>query len=329
MQEQENAFITQQANDWLVKLETHALSEEDEARFIAWLTSDERHGEAFQKAEETWQLMQRSAAETNMAAQSEFPQVATVEIQNKKGWPAWPAIAASLVLVLFSSLWWESLYFSAQSDYLTSTGERQVIELSDGSVLTLNTDSAVTIDFTAEVRQVDLLKGEIHIQVAPDRARPLSIEAGDLKATALGTAFIVKRDNKLGPLVVVTEHQVKVQSIAEPKKETVLQEGQEVTLLEGRQTFTVVEQVDVERSRAWLSGNYIFNNATLEEVLDEVDRYIGAKIILRDKQLAKLKVSGILDLDSPRESLKDLRTPLGINITEVTPLLIFVEKGSE
>ena len=56
------SFIKQQANQWLVKLETDSMADGDEERFVEWMEQDERHGQAFYQAEQTWKLMAEAGA---------------------------------------------------------------------------------------------------------------------------------------------------------------------------------------------------------------------------------------------------------------------------
>jgi len=324
MQEQGNTFIIQQANDWLVKLETGDMLAGDEERFVAWLEQDERHGEAFYQAEQAWQLMHqaeqgqpdKSIPETNLS-------------QMKASWfkrHIMP-IAAVVLLSFVSMFWWQNVYFSLFSDYYTLTGQRLEQSLPDGSVLTLNTDSAIDIRFDQNTRLIEVLSGEVYVEVAPNQPRPFVVKAGSMKVTALGTAFIVKHAAKQEPIVTVTEHSVRVESTKSVETQLVLKEGQQVALLQKGERLTSIKNVNGTLAKAWTKGKYVFQDKTFETVIAELNRYYDGKMIIRDNSLGKQLISGVLDLDKPLESLENLILPLRAKTTKITPYVILINKS--
>lgn len=311
-------FIRQQANDWVVKLETDSMTDGDEARFVEWMEQDERHGEAFYEAEQTWQLMQQVKQE----------QVAQVEVK-QSSWllQSLMPIAATVLIVVSSMLWWQDLYFATMSDHYTKTGQRLEQRLSDGSELILNTDSAVDIQFSDNKRLVKVLSGEVYVTVAPDKTKPFVVQIGDMQVTALGTEFIVRKDNNEQPSVVVTEHSVKVESTESSQVNLVLNQGYKVSLDENTETLSKVQAVDIEQAQSWRAGRYVFRDQSLQQVVDELSRYYDGKIVIRDKELQQQKVSGVLDLDDPRNSLNNLARSLAIKVNSLSPYLLLLEKS--
>ena len=324
MQQQDNAFIEQQANDWLVKLETGDMSAGDEERFVNWLEQDERHGEAFYQAEQTWQLMHQAEKEI-IEETTQCHSVKQVQASWFKRY--FMPIAATVLLTFFSSFWWQDAYYSTFSDHYTLTGERSVHSLSDGSILTLNTDSAIDIKFDEHTRLIEVLAGEVYVEVAPNKDRPFIAKAGSMKVTALGTAFIVKRVAKSDPVVTVTEHSVKVESEKSKDTKLVLEEGQQVTLQQNSEQLTTVKQVNSNQEKAWTQGKYVFQDKSFEKVISELNRYYNGKMIIRDDSLRSQLISGVLDLDKPLESLENLALPLRAKTTKITPYVILISKA--
>lgn len=64
-----------------------------------------------------------------------------------------------------------------KADYRTGTGEQATTTLADGSVLQLNTQAAVAVQYTDTTRRVDLLDGEAVFRVMKDAARPFLVQA--------------------------------------------------------------------------------------------------------------------------------------------------------
>ena len=327
--QQDLSFIQQQAYQWLVKLESQGLSAEDEAHFVAWMEQDERHGEAFYQAEQTWQLMHQAANESGTAETN--PTLANPTLANPDNLTNIPLlrrlmpVAASLLVAITLFLFWQPLYFSVVADHYTATGDRFETELTDGSVITLNTDSAIRLEFDEQQRRIHLLEGELYVEVAKEAARPFVIEMGNYTVTALGTEFIVKNTPEQAPSVVVTEHSVRVENIENQNQHVVLQQGQKVHITE-TEPLSDVQRIDIEQAQSWRSGRYIFKSQPLGEVLAELDRYYEGVIVIRDKELAQKRVSGVLNLDEPSVSLNNLASSLALDVIRLSPYLQLVEK---
>ena len=172
-----------------------------------------------------------------------------------------------------------------------------------------------------------MLAGEVYVEVAPNQPRPFVVKAGSMTVTALGTAFIVKHVAKKDPVVTVTEHSVKVESEKSPQTQLILQEGQQVALLQKGEKLTSIKNVNGTLAKAWTRGKYVFQDKPFETVIAELNRYYDGKMIIRDNNLGKQLISGVLDLDKPLESLENLTLPLRAKTTKITPYVILINKS--
>src|SRR5690606_34920469 len=103
---------------------------------------------------------------------------------------------------------WAVLLSGGQT-YATAVGEQRRIELTDGSVVHLNTRSRLEVAFTDGARDIRLLEGEATFTVEGDPARPFSVHAGTNIIRAIGTQFNVLR-RPSGTTVQVIEGEVRV-----------------------------------------------------------------------------------------------------------------------
>lgn len=371
--------IQQQANDWLVKLETGAMEPGDEDRFVVWLENDESHSQAFYEAEQIWQTMHQvspakltisdSVSEKASAKTPKNPVVALSQdavnskdavyskdvvrplrthhqepISGKtisgKTTPTQPApspiekfvrvllpLAATFILTFFAIFWGQDAWYSATADLYSAAGERQIQQLSDGSVITLNTHTAINLHYTDGQRLVELVMGEIYVEVYPDGQRPFVVQAGELQVTALGTEFIVRKEADKNPVVSVTEHSVKVESLDKADTQLVLDEGQQVSLIEEYDRLTNVEKINIKQVQTWKAGKFVFNNEPLKKVVEELNRYTSKKIVIQGSKNEQLRVTGVLNLDNPIASLQALAQQLGLKVNNVTPFLIYIESS--
>lgn len=205
--------------------------------------------------------------------------------------------------------------------YATSIGERREITLGDNSIVTLNTGSKMSVDYSPASREVLLERGEASFQVTPDPARPFIVRAGMRRFQATGTRFNVRVISPQLTELTVTDGTVKVMEAPPRLPETPAQ--RRATLLYGETTvqaletaqvepgFQSVSQLDaseVEARLAWQRGLIIFEDEALQDALAEVDRYTTTRFVLADDKVRQVRIDGSFrtgDVDGLLKSLRD------------------------
>jgi transmembrane sensor len=314
--------IEKEATRWVVERDA-GLTTDGECALQAWLTADPLHAMAFTKAEKVWRAM------GSFPVKAEVNKRRTRGIARSDGYPSlgrphrsWipPALAASLALAFICIA--QDGPTRLRADAMTETGERRDVPLADGSVIQLNTASAISIDYRSDRRVVRLLKGEAAFTVAPNRARPFTVESGKGTTTALGTRFIVRRDGG-NTEVAVTEHRVRVGwSIGGASNRVDLGEGQAMRY--GPDGVVRPHMVDTGAVASWTRGRLVFVDRPLGEVVAELNRYHPGYIRIMGDDLAMRRVSGVFRTDDPMAALDTLQRLLGISSTRLTDRLIFL-----
>jgi transmembrane sensor len=205
--------------------------------------------------------------------------------------------------------------------FATSIGERRDVTLVDNTVVTLNTGSKMSVDFSTGARDVYLLRGEATFQVAPDAARPFIVNAGMRRFQATGTRFNVRVISRELTELTVTDGAVKVMDAPPRLPETPAQ--RRATLLYGEITVQALETAQVEPGfqsvspidpgeaetrLAWQRGLIIFQDEALQDALAEVDRYTTIKFVMADEKVRHVRIGGSFrtgDVDGLLASLKD------------------------
>mgnify|MGYP002775531342 FL=1 len=208
------------------------------------------------------------------------------------------------------------------SNYHTDYGGPKVVSLSDGSILTLDTNTAVDVDITAEHRRITLRRGQIHAVVAHDPARPFEVNADGGKIRALGTAFNVRRDGDGGD-VAVTEHVVRVSLPGLPQA-TEVYEGQHLRY--GAGALGVPAKVDLRTVTAWQRGYLVFDGAPLSDVLMQVAHYHRGYTLVRDESIESLKLTGVFRTADTDALLEALPQTLPVHLRRLPGLLV-IEAG--
>jgi transmembrane sensor len=304
------------ACDWIAKLDRN-LNTEEESKLQTWLAKNPKNVKTLLETAKLWDKMD------NLSRLSElFPQTpAVVATKKQHKWAA--AIAASILLALtigYYQMGLDGIIFSQteqsviakQMNYQTGIGENKTIDLPDKSRIILNTNSFVQIKYTASARIIELHRGEIHVDVAHDKSRPLSVITNGKVIQAVGTAFNVEIRNKLVELIVtegkvlVAENEinivtdnVNIEEMAKrlPLNTMAISKGEKINLdLTGHvsEKATKVDALDVAASLSWRQGNLIFRGESLIEAMAEISRYTNIEFeISDDKELKDIHVAGM------------------------------------
>ena len=105
--------------------------------------------------------------------------------------------ALGLVLALGVGLGVANRYVPVRyllADAYSATGEQRELTLPDATHVRLNSRSAIDVRFDGERRQVVLLAGEILVETAHGDPRPFVVSSADGDMRALGTRFLVRRE---------------------------------------------------------------------------------------------------------------------------------------
>ena len=315
--------LAEEALVWLVKLHSGRASEEDRRQCQAWQATSPSHHMAYQEAEGLWRDVGKLRS-TGESIQATVPPPRFTERLWSRLNP-WTAVAACILLAA-GVLWIEhdlQWIRSAMADYRTDVGEQRIVTLEDGSTLHLNTDTAVNVTFSANKRDLHLLKGEASFTVTRDPMRPFVVNSGAILTRALGTAFAISRHSGV-ITVTVMEHQVQLGFFSNNA-------GQAPTVHEGEQVrysseegFSPVRRIDLGKETAWQRGKVIFESQSLATVIEELNRYRQGRIAILNPALRALKVTGLFDVADPDAALRMIQHTIPIHHTNLTPYLVLL-----
>ncbi|MDE1165122.1 MAG: FecR domain-containing protein [Pseudomonas sp.] len=296
-----------QALDWLIRLD--CASEADHQAFDAWLAAAPAHAEAFAQANAVWNGLAVSQAAHALDKKRRPAWLRTLR-------PHWKPLASAAVLLigLFS---FSNLPLRLQADHLTVVGERQRLQLEDGSQVLLNTNSAFSSHIDDQQRSARLYQGEAFFEVAGSRQLPLEVQAGPVRASVRDTAFAVS--------YLDGEAQVRVQRgnvdlQASHDERVRLSAGDSIRI--GPHGFGQRERLDPQKDLAWVQGRLVFENCPLSQVLAELRRYYPGWIINNNERLANVSVTGNYRLDNPLDVVRSLAHITSARLHEFPALVI-------
>lgn len=202
------------------------------------------------------------------------------------------------VLALAALLWGLDPAWHSQ-EVRTAFGERDSLQLADGSRVQLNSATHLRIERHLRSRQIELLQGEATFTVEHGD-KPFIVRTQDVAVLDIGTAFNVRSDSR-GVAVAVLDGAVEVSSAQSPAQR--LNAGQQSLSRAG--VVGQAEVADLQLVRAWQHGKLRFDGAPLREVIADLQRYRQAPLRLNAADLGELRVSGEFD-SAAVESLIDL-----------------------
>lgn len=304
--------IVEQARDraahWCVRLADGDLSLEEQAEFELWLDENPANRAAFAGVTAIWKGAGKAADAPELIA-ARADALDAMRAANGQRWSrrltgrwrAALAIAAGVALVLASSL---LLLRDTGQVYRTGIGERRIVQLEDGSRISLDAATAVEVAYTGERRTLRLLSGRAKFDVARDPLRPFSVAAGDKMVVATGTEFSVELlHNQMR--VILYEGNVAVLQDG-PGEATVrhlrsrsgnaaadqlLRPGGELVAALDQPVGTVI-QAETARSLGWERGQLTFVDEPLAHAVERINRYSNLKVQVGDATTANLLISG-------------------------------------
>lgn len=300
-----------EASNWIARMDSGLSSEEEEV-LRRWLAASRQNKEL---------LLEMAALWDKMSVLSRLSEICPHPVDRPAKLP-WIALAASLLIIVSVGIWGGTYYFAHEPSvdqqvglaidvdnvavYETAIGEQSKINLPDGTELVLNTNTLVRASYTDEFRLLTLERGEIHVLVAHDKERPLSVIAGNKIVQAVGTAFNIEINSNYEIELLVTAGRVRVgvyEPILEeadqiippvlPESSTLVSAGEETILESPEDQLETVDTEEIAVKLSWREGNLVFRGESLEEAVTEIGRYTAVEFIILDEKSRNVRVAGL------------------------------------
>jgi transmembrane sensor len=306
--------LDDEAVQWyLVISDGESATEEQYDAFLEWI-QDPMAEAAYARCEQAWEVVGQLGKDPDIA-NTLVPPGESAGITRLSEWGSRrvllqaACVAVLGILVVLAGPMGLG-YFGLESHvYRTATGERQSVLLSDGSEITLNTQSEVQVSYSRSGRKLVMTRGEILFEVAHDKERPFTVDVDGGEVVALGTRFTIRKEEKHERvLVALLEGKVQVNATADSR---VLAPNQ--SLLFSQKDISeprVIE--DVDKVTQWQHGRLSFTDTSLAELVEEVNRYSVKKLIIQDESLKSIKIDAYFDIGDLESLLYGLRQTAGV-----------------
>jgi transmembrane sensor len=323
-----------EAAAWIARLHGPNRTPEVEAGFRRWLAEDPERARAFELLTDTWEKSAR-------LRRRPLEEVVSWERPGFRMSFSRAAIATAAVAVLAVL---GTVLFLQRAGVTTGVGEQRTLALDDGSRVYLNTDTRAIVQYDDDVRLIELKRGEALFEVAKRADWPFVVIAGDKQVRALGTSFVVRRDDDTVAVTLV-EGKVTVEDLAdssEPadrklreqaqgsasddssdrvrrrartlKEEVLLSPGERLTLT--GTSDPKIDQPAIDKVTAWQRGQVALDHTPLADAVAEMNRYSRVRLVIEDAAVAAIPVSGIFRAGDSGDFARAVARTYGLGVMD-------------
>lgn len=307
--------VLAEAAEWFALLASGSVSKAEQEQWQAWLAAQPEHRAAWQRVELFTDKFSQLPATAALAA------LTTPDLQRRQTLKNL-AMLCGVGLLGWQS--WRNGYWQAwTADYRTEVGEISTINLADGTTLSLDTASAVNVDFSDNLRRLQLVQGEVYIATAADKSgghRPLVVDCSQGRVQALGTRFSV-REHSDACHAAVYQGAIRIQPASVGAMPQTLTAGQSTDF---RSTHIDQPKPLAISQPAWSQGMLLADNMPLSEFVLQLSRYRHG-LITCAPDIANLRIVGAFPLQDPDRILAALQATLPIQVSTRTAWWVRIE----
>jgi len=333
-----------EAANWIAKLDKGLAAKEVRA-LQRWMKADPANEEVLLRMAKMWDKLDSLTCLANM-----FPYHPSRRSKNSKALLAIAAgVLAAVGLGYWSAVSQQQIFAPKQSPvaaaasqgiYKTSVGEHSTVELSDGTRIALNTNSRVQVNYTEHRRLILLERGELHIEVAHNPTRPLSVVVGNHVVQAIGTAFDIKINSDQRVELMVTDGKVRVgvHSNSDLKsadelllpplltdESVAVTKGERMLLGAADDVIETLAPEEIAVQLSWRSGNLIFRGESLGDAVAEISRYTPVEFVFLNSDLQKIRVAGLFKTGDIAGFLATLNANFNITFEQIDDVKILLK----
>lgn len=267
----------------IIKHLSNEASSEEEAILKQWLSDSANNQEEYNEMKELWSTVPSSASYTPIDVDNEWAKFKNENLSSKtKVISLWSSKAFKYAAILIIALFAGSIYFNSSKTY-TSGDHKLVVNLNDGSTITLNTHTTLKVDRTFNWFSRNLnLDGEAFFEVAKNPSKAFTIHSSKTNVQVLGTSFNFNTNGE-SPSVQVKTGRVAFWSNT-IKDTLILTKGMEGKMNDGEIKSSPIQDVNFQ---SWVTGDFEFDQTPLFLALPRIESYY--EITLEIEEWGKLK----------------------------------------
>jgi len=228
-------------------------------------------------------------------------------------WRVMAAAVAVAALALLGGMHWRASRLEAHQHLVAQADAVRSVSLPDGTLVQLDKDSVIDVNFDAQYRRIDVVSGHVMFDVGKDSSRPMLVNVGSHVLQDIGTVFDVKRDVGGDTLTVISgrvrvwtappawpnETKTFMDALRDMSEALVdVTSGQQVTM--HATEVGKVQMASIEEVTGWLPAKIHFQHETVGEVVRRLNAYTTTPLIIEDARIADVRISGVFHANNPQ-----------------------------
>nr|WP_321353900.1 FecR domain-containing protein [uncultured Draconibacterium sp.] len=291
------------------------MSSEEQKEFQTWLDNSEENKEAFLKNKKVWeqtqhQLVSEKIAEDKVNVLRKLHAHQTRILSRSRRQLLIYKLAAVMAIPLTFAISWYFLNTgSVEQPQLTQTicevtapkGHVAKCILPDGSEIWVNTGSSVTYDassFSGNVREVELT-GEAYFEVAKNVEKPFTVKTAMANILVTGTSFNVKAYSGSDVFeTILAEGGIDMKLNNSTTNQQISLVPGERAVYTGETNKVAIDTVEPEFFTSWRNGELLFKDATLNDLVVELERIYDIDFHITDEKLGQFRFRGMFSYNN-------------------------------
>jgi transmembrane sensor len=334
-----------EAAAWIARLHGEDRTQKVEAGFKQWLAADPAHRIAFEMANDIW-------AETERRPRTMPP--AFLGWRRPPALLRWPRPLLAMTVLIAAAVAGGVMLHYRDPGLVTRVGEQRIFTLEDGTRVSMNTATRIHVHYDSAARRIKLDQGEALFEVAKHPGWPFIVTVRHRQVQALGTAFVVRRDDQLmtvalvegkvtvspegaspeaalgtvgGPGVISSSRPASLSrttgvSSESPGEVFILSPGERLTFR--KNDLPTLDRPTLERVTAWQGGHVIFDHTPLAEAVAEMNRYSEIELRIENSAAARAQVTGIFRTGDSENFAQAIATAYHLNVVPMSGRLLLV-----
>lgn len=286
------------------------LAPEELSKVEEWIRASEANRQEYEAFRSLW-LHSGKEPDTEAALIEVLNRIDRYESEHRlKRWPAWLSMPLKVAAILLPLLLIGYLMLYRVQDpppqYLSADETPLEQSLPDGSFLHLNTHSVISYaaGLSGAKRELNL-EGEAFFEVSKDPERPFIVNSNELKVKVIGTRFNVSAYPDQDTITVSVEEGkvgLYVCSTMGIQDSLLLSAGEEGLYVRSEEKLMFLSHYN-PNLLFWKHKTLSFNKTPLSEVLAQMSKAVGQRLILDDPLTGDLRLTATFENVSPEQMM--------------------------
>lgn len=290
----------------------NATSEEIQ-QFEDWKNSSGENSIRFEKSKNAWEKAEKYIAEQTLKhdkskLEAEYARYLSARIRKMNRQSFIYKVAAILAFPIALAIGWymfegmeKPVQLPVQLCEISSPrGHVSKVVLPDGTEVWINTNSSIVYDasaFNHNNREVQL-KGEAYFEVTSSEERPFIVNTPHASVRVTGTAFnVIAYPETRSFEAVLAEGNIQLEFKTGNRENFDMNPGQRA-IFHFDKNDLLIQQVDAKLFTSWRNGEIIFKDATLADLVKELERIYDIQFHMQPAKLGELRFRGMFSYNN-------------------------------